>query len=257
MKKFREDFSHFWELTLEMTKKDIKTRYKNAFLGFLWMILMPILQMIVIGFVFSLFLKVPTTDYFPFLFAGLLPWNFFSISLPSATSSIVANRDLIDKSNFPSMTIPFSIVLSNFFHFLIALFFFLIVLVVLGKTSINLLFLPIILLWQLFLISGFSTLVSSLYVFYRDILYLVQAFLILIFYALPIIYPLTIIPKNYLPLFYLNPLTGLISSYRMSLLGENILPFWLLTIHFIFAILIFILGFWVFRRKSPWFTDWL
>jgi len=110
--------SYFFELLLALTQKEIKARYKHAVLGFLWVFLNPLIQMLVIGFVFSLIFRFGIENYYLFLFAGLLPWNFFSLALTKATSRIVWDRNLVQKAKFPRSTIPLSVVLSHFVHFL-------------------------------------------------------------------------------------------------------------------------------------------
>lgn len=116
----KKDYFNFLWL---MTEKEIKARYKNAFFGFLWILFNPLLQMIIMGIVFQNFIKIPTNsnNYFLFIFPGLLVWNFFSLSINKATSSLVWQRNLIQKAKFPRETIPISIILSNFFNFLISL----------------------------------------------------------------------------------------------------------------------------------------
>src|SRR3989304_8777518 len=109
----------FIELLTVMTEKELKARYKNTFFGFLWIVVNPLLQMLVIGFIFRLFIKEPIENYYLYLFAGLLVWNFFSISLTKATPSIVSERSLIKKANFPRSVIPLSIILSNLIHLLL------------------------------------------------------------------------------------------------------------------------------------------
>ena len=104
-----------------MTEKEIKARYRHAMLGFLWLIINPLFQMAVIGFIFQFFVPVHVDNYFLFLFTGLLPWNFFSASISKTTTAIINERSLIKKSNFPREVIILSIVLSNLFHFLISL----------------------------------------------------------------------------------------------------------------------------------------
>jgi len=86
---------HWLDFLIAMTEKEIKARYKHAVLGFLWVIINPLLQMLIIGFVFQFFIPVKVDNYFLFLFAGLLPWNFFSMSLSKTTPSIVYERSLI------------------------------------------------------------------------------------------------------------------------------------------------------------------
>ncbi len=102
---FNQDYI---DLLLIMTGNEIKARYKGTVAGFFWMIINPLLQMLIIGFVFSFFIKVP--NYFLFLFVGLLPWQFFSTSLSKATKSFVSARFLLQKTKFAKEIIPFSIV---------------------------------------------------------------------------------------------------------------------------------------------------
>jgi len=166
------------DFLLAMAEKEIKARYKHAVLGFLWIVLNPLLQMLVIGFIFQFFVPVKVENYFLFLFSGLLPWNFFSMSLSKATPSIVYERSLIQKAKFPREAIPLSIVLSNMFHFLISLVLLMLVLVgdkllldsygVLELGSYILRFLGVIplLLWLLVFTASFSLLSSALNVKY-------------------------------------------------------------------------------------------
>ena len=130
------DTRHFWELLEEMTKKELIARYKYTFFGFLWIILNPILQMLIIGFVFRFFIKEPIQYYFHFLFIGLLVWNFFSLSLTKATPCIVYERALIKKAYFQREVLPLSIILSNFFHLIISMLLFLIAILLIGKLTI-------------------------------------------------------------------------------------------------------------------------
>src|SRR3989344_8713982 len=111
----------FFDLLFGMTEKELRARYKNTFFGFLWIVVNPLLQMLVIGFIFRLFIKEPIQNYYLYLFAGLLVWNFFSISLTKATPSIVNERSLIKKAKFPREVIPLSIILSNLVHLILAL----------------------------------------------------------------------------------------------------------------------------------------
>src|SRR4030065_2213260 len=120
MKIHLSKIENYLNFILAMTEKEIKARYKNVALGFLWMFINPLLQMLIMGSIFSLFIINPPPNYFLFLFIGLLSWNFFSYSITKATTSIVYERTLIQKAKFPREAIPLSIVLSTFFHLLIS-----------------------------------------------------------------------------------------------------------------------------------------
>lgn len=260
-KKTSSSLRQFFELLFAFTQKEIKARYKNAVLGFLWMFLNPIIQMLVMGFVFSLIFRFGIKDYYLFLFTGLLPWNFFALSLNKATPSIVYERSLIQKSFFPREVIPLSIVLSNFFHLLISLVLLLIFLGVTGKWQIfipaNFFLFVICLFFLLFFTSGFSLITSSLNVFWRDVNFFTQALILIWFYATPIIYPLSLIPQRFQALFYLNPLSGIFTLLQKSIVGKGSFPNLILFSQFLIIIFIFILGTILFKNRAKFFSDWL
>src|SRR5690242_15638685 len=97
--------SHFFELLWGMTEKELRARYKYTIFGFIWLVANPVLQMLIIGFVFTFFMKEPVEHYYYHLFIGLLTWSFFSSSLTKATPAIVFERALIKKSSFPRAVI--------------------------------------------------------------------------------------------------------------------------------------------------------
>ena len=116
----RENVHRFTELLVAMTEKELRARYKHTVFGFFWLVANPVLQMLVIGFVFTFFMKEPIKNYYFYLFTGLLVWNFFSLSLTKTTPSIVFERALTKKAVFPRAVIPLSIILSNLVHLILA-----------------------------------------------------------------------------------------------------------------------------------------
>ena len=260
VKKTSDSLKQFSELLLALTQKEIKARYKHTVLGILWLFINPLIQMVVIGLVFSLIFKFGIKDYYQFLFVGLLPWNFFSLSINKATPSIVYARDLINKSSFPREVIPLSIVLSHFIYFFISLIVLSLFLVIVGRDIIHLLNI-IPLLTGLFLIlifsAGISLLTSALTVFYRDINFVTQAIILVWFYLTPIIYPLSLIPERARAYFVLNPLSGIIALFQFSLLGSGSINLPSLIFQIIIILLVFLIGFFIFRKHSASFTDWL
>lgn len=263
-KKIQKQLNYWLDFLFAMTEKEIKARYKHATLGFLWVLLNPLLQMLVIGFVFQFFVPVETENYFLFLFAGLLPWNFFSMSVTKTAPTFVYERSLIQKAKFPRESIVLSIVFSNFFHLLTSFALFLPVVLLFGLGNIfNWFILVPALLWLLLLTSGMSLLFSSLNVKYRDVNFVVQAIMPLWFYATPVVYSLSLIPQSIKQLFYLNPMTGLILLFRYGSIGyiDSIITGGELTMvllaGFIVSILIFLLGIRVFKKESPTFDDWM
>lgn len=241
-----------------MTEKEIKARYKHTVFGFLWVILNPILQMLVIGFVFSFFVRVPVENYYLFLFSGLLPWQFFSLSLSKSTSSFVYERSLLQKSKFPREVIPLSIILSNFFHFLASLV--LLALFLLFIKSIVfpqiLYIVPASLVLLTFTVS-ISLLASALQVRYRDINFFVQSLLILWFYATPIVYNLELIPNSVRWMFHFNPLATIFEVFHAAVVGLRLPEPGYLLSNALFAALVLFAGLAFFKREEKYFVDWL
>lgn len=245
-----------------MTEKEIKARYKNAVLGFLWIFLNPLFQMLIIGFIFQNFIKIPIANYFLFLFTGLLPWNFFSYSLTKATPAIVYERALIKKAKFPREAIPLSIVFSNFFHFLVSLLLLLAFLVfthqlLLFSSFPNVLAFLFSLFWLLTFTSGFSLLTSALNVKYRDVNFFVQALVILWFYATPVIYSLQILPQKYSSIFQLNPIAYPFELFRYSLINSPLPPKEIFFLNLTISFIVVTLGVLIFKKSSKTFSDWL
>ncbi|HLE49167.1 MAG TPA: ABC transporter permease [Patescibacteria group bacterium] len=251
-----EYLRYYFDFLWAMTEKEIKARYKKAVFGFLWVILNPILQMVVIGLIFSYFIKIP--NYFLFLFSGLLPWQFFSLSLSKATPSIVYERTLLQKARFPIEAIPLSLILSNFINMIISFVLLIIVLSFWQKVIFpQILLLIPALLWLLIFTIGLSLLTTSLNVKWRDVSFFIQTVLILWFYATPILYHLSLIPRILHPVFNLNPLTSVFELVHISLINQGFLDFQTLLLNLLLTIIVLIAGILVFRKESKYFSDWL
>lgn len=246
--------SKYFDLILAMTEKEIKARYKRAIFGFLWVILNPLLQMLIIGIIFSFFIKIP--DYFLFLFSGLLPWTFFSLSLAKATPSIVYERALLKKAKFSIESIPISIILANFFNLIISLGLLIVVLFAMDKILFPqiLLIIPAI-LWLLIFTIGLSLLTATLQVRFRDINFFISTLLLLWFYATPILYNVSLIPTSLHALFALNPLTSIIEIVHFSFLNQGIIGYQIILINLGISLVLVLAGIIVFIRERKFFVD--
>ncbi len=254
----RSDVHHFIELLWGMTEKELRARYKYTIFGFLWLVINPVLQMLVIGSIFTFFMKEPIEHYFYHLFVGLLSWNFFSTSLTKATPSIVFERSLIKKAAFPTAVIPLSIVLSNAIHFAIALCLFLIPVTLLGTTTVmTASLMPFGLIMLLIFTVGLSLLTSALNVRYRDVNFFVQAVLIVWFYATPIVYSLSQIPDEITWLWMANPLVSITQILQWGTLGATPPSSAIFFANMVLIFLTCISGIYVFIRESKNFDDWV
>jgi len=249
---------YYLDLLLAMTEKEIKARYKHAVFGFLWMVLNPVLQMLVIGLIFQYVTKITIDNYFLFLFAGLLPWNFFTQTVTKTTPIMVYERSLLQKAKFPREVIVLSVMLANSFHLLVSLVLLLpVVGIVTGLQIEKVLLLPVALFWIMALTSGLSLLLTSLNIRFRDVNFFVQALLPLWFYATPILYKASFLPKTIQPLFYLNPMTGIIEFFHFSLLGQSVTHMEAIGFSVFVSLVIVVLGVGVFKKHSPYFVDYV
>lgn len=255
MRIFRDLYSHR-ELIYYLALKDLKVRYKSAALGFLWILLNPLLLMVIFTVVFSYIVKIKVDDYPVFLLTALFPWHFFSHALSTSTHSIIDNAQLVKKVYFPREVIPVAINLANLINFLLTLVVLFVFLIFWGVIpSSTALLLPIAVCLQILLNVGLSLLMSGLNVYYRDVKYIIDALLMIWFYATPIFYPITSVPEWLRGIYMLNPMAGIIIFYRSILLDGN-LPAPGLTIQTgVIVLLIFVIGVIVFRRYEPLFAD--
>lgn len=229
-----------------------------AVFGFLWMILNPLLQMLVMGYIFQFFIPIKTSNYFEFLFPGLLAWNFFSYTIAKNTPMYVYERALIQKAKFPRETVVLAVVLSNLLHFFLALLLFVVFEAVFFRELhyFRWWLIPGIMVWLTVLTTGLSLLFSSLNVRWRDVNFLVQAVLPLWFYATPVVYSLELLPEWLAKWIYLNPMTAVMEMIRWATLRQPIewpAVGWSLLV----TVAVFAAGVTVFKKESPFFDDWI
>lgn len=213
------------ELLWQLVGREVKARYKQSILGYFWVILNPLAQMIVMTFAFSLVLKIPTAanpkiPYSVFLFTALLPWNLFSQSLSSAANSLVNSSSLITKVYFPRSILVLSTILAKIIDFLFASLI-LTLLLIIYRLPINaniLWVIPIFLIQQIFTLA-LGLFFAAANLIYRDIQYLLNLILILWFYLTPVIYPIDIVPQHLRFLLKFNPLSIITNAYRQSILA--------------------------------------
>jgi lipopolysaccharide transport system permease protein len=207
------------ELIRNLVLKDLKLKYRDSILGFVWSLANPFLLILVYSFVFGQILRGGPTNFVYFLMIGILPWNFFAQSLMMSTGSILDNGSLIRKVALPMEVFPITTVLFNLVQFLCALVVFfpiawLFFKVPLDWSWIN--FFPILVLQVLFTL-GLSFVISTATVFYRDVRHFTEIFLMLIFWLTPIIYDVQSAPATLKTVLYMNPFSYFVLAYQDAL----------------------------------------
>ncbi len=251
-------YKKYKDLFKQLTLREIKSKYKQSVLGYAWVLLVPLLNLIVLNIVFQYFFRVPTGDipYPVYLFVALVPWTFTASAIASATSSIIANNSLITKVYFPREIIPLSVIASKLVDlFLMCLILIVFLIIYQIPLHLSILYIPLIFAIQLILITGISLILSSINVFFRDIENILGVFLSTWMYLTPIIYPPELIPANVRFIFGLNPMVGIINAYRNTIL-YGVPPPWIsFSFSIIISIVLLIIGIYIFRRLSRSFAD--
>jgi lipopolysaccharide transport system permease protein len=249
----------FRELIYLLIWRDVKVRYKQTVLGAAWAVLQPAMMMVVFTIFFSHLAGVTSGDvaYPVFVFAGLLPWTFFATAISSASNSIIGSEKLITKIYFPRLAIPFAGVGAAVVDFIIAFGLLLVLMLVLGPLpGLGILLVPVIFAVILLAAVGVGTLLAALNVAYRDFRYVIPFMIQVWMFATPTIYmqPATGPSGLVQVLLSLNPMTGLVSTFRAACLGGAI-PWGQFGVASACVAGMFLIGCFYFRRVEDSFAD--
>lgn len=208
------------ELMYQMTMRDLRLRYKQTVMGFGWAIFMPLVNTAIFSVIFIKVAPVePPVAYPVFAYCGLLVWNFFSMSLKFAVNSLTSNANLVTKVYFPREIFPLSAVLVCLVDFVVAA-------VVLGvlmawygiPVHASLLFLPVVVAVHILFTSGIALLLAMSNLFFRDVKYLFEIVITMWMFASSTVYPIEQVEDPLRLIMRLNPMTGIIESYRSVVL---------------------------------------
>lgn len=256
--------SHFENLALSRdliiawTGRNIRGRYQQSLLGWLWAIVQPVAAAIIFSVIFTMIVPVDTGDipYVVFSYVAMVPWTFLSTSLTDMTASLVINMNLLKKIYFPREVIPIAAMLARFMDFMVASTLIIVLMVIYQMPFYlpGLLMLPVILVIQIILIIGIGLLTSAVNIFYRDVQSILMLIIQLWFYASPTIYPITMVPERLQIYYFLNPMAGILEAYRAVLLHATMPGPYLIT-SAIMAIVVFIIGYVFFKRVEFVFAD--
>ena len=219
-----KELYEYRQMIFSLVKKDLRGRYKGSVLGFLWTFINPLFQLIVYTIVFSKILHNDIPKFYLYLFVALIPWIFFSSSITVGAASIVAQKDLVKKIYFPRMVIPISYVTSCFVNMLLCFIVVFAVIIVTG-TGINflaVLTLPVIMIVEYVFALGMAMTASAITVYFRDLEHILGIVAMAWMYLTPVVYSKSIVPRKYLPLFNLNPMTHIIDCYRTVLYEKQV-----------------------------------
>jgi lipopolysaccharide transport system permease protein len=254
------DLPELWdyrELLYSFTWRDVKIRYKQTVLGFLWAIIQPLFMMLIFTVFFGRLAKIPSDGipYPLFVLAALLPWTLFAEGVTRSTSSMVTNAGIMTKVYFPRLIMPVSGILSPLVDFAVSFSLLLLMMAWFGFIpTLNIVFLPLFILLALATSLGVGLWLSALNVQYRDFQYTIPFMIQLGLFASPVVYPASLVPEPVRFLYGLNPMAGVIEGFRWALLGTQI-PGTMILVSVGMVVALLVSGAFYFRRMEQYYAD--
>lgn len=247
------------ELFYFFTWRDIKIKYKQTVLGFLWAILQPLMMMVIFTLFFGRALNIPSQDlpYPVYVFSGLLIWNLFSTGLTSASNSMVNNATIIKKIYFPRLIIPVSSILVALFDFVMA-FVLLVGILIFYQQPVSWLAVviwPAAILVGIIATLGMGAWLAALNVKYRDFRYVIPFLVQILFFLTPVIYPVSLLKYPLLQYALVcSPTYAAVELFRLPLTG--VAPnFYFLGISLLSGVILLIVGIYYFKQTEDFFAD--
>lgn len=261
--KFSFGFKELWahsELIYYFTWRDVKVKYKQTVLGFLWAILQPVFMTVVFTFFLGNAISSQTNIVIPypvFAFSGLLIWGLFSSGLSNASNSMVNNANIIKKIYFPRLIIPISSILAALIDFFITMILFFVVIAMyhVEVNWANILLLPLAAILATFAALGLGMFLAALNIKYRDVRYVLPFFIQGLLFLSPIMFPTSITSNKWAnAILQWNPIAGAVELVR-SIFTDYEVNGYTIIYSSISAFLLFIFGLYYFRKTESYFAD--
>lgn len=256
------DLKELWsyrDLLYILIMRNIKIRYKQTIIGLAGAIVPPFASMVVFTIFFGKLAGIPSDNipYAIFVYSALIYWNYFSSALNAASGSFISDAGIIQKVYFPRIILPLSTSITPMIDFAIALVILFLIMVYYHFTPhfMGIVLFPVLLLVSFLTATGIGLLSASLNVKYRDVNYAITFFIGVLLYVTPVIYPVSIVPVQFRWLVFANPIAGVVTTARSSLLGTNPIDWKILLISLGISIVLFIIGTIYFRKAERFFAD--
>jgi lipopolysaccharide transport system permease protein len=228
---------HYWrdlwryrELFQVLAWRDISVRYKQTIIGVAWAVIRPVLTMVVFTIIFGRIAKLPSEGGAPYpllVFAGILPWTFFSTALSEASNSLINNAGLISKVYFPRLIMPAATLAVAFIDFLISLAILAVMMIWFRHApGWQVLMLPLFVLVAFMASLGPGLWITSLNVKYRDFRYIIPFIVQFGLYISPVGFSSNVVPDKWRLLYSINPMVGVIDGFRWCILGSGSAIYW-------------------------------
>jgi lipopolysaccharide transport system permease protein len=238
--------------------RQIKVRYAQSAIGIGWAVIQPLFSMLLFTVIFGRLAKVDSNGapYALFSLAALLPWTYFSNAITDGVASLVSEANMLSKIYFPRLLLPLSAVTAKLVDFAIAGVMMAILMVFYRHMPpVQFVVLPLAIILMVVTASGVSVWLTALAVQYRDVKHAMNFLVQLLMYASPVVYPTSLIPNEYRLAYALNPMVGVIETFRAGLLGTQPIPWDLLAVGSLSGTTMLLTGLAFFRSKEKIFAD--
>lgn len=259
-KNYWRDLWRYRELFQVLAWRDVSVRYKQTAIGVLWAVIRPVLTMIVFSVIFGRIAKLPSEGTAPYplmVFAGMLPWTFFSTALSDASNSLVSSSNLISKVYFPRLIVPTATIIVAFVDFLIS--FGILLLLMLWYRFMpgwQLVTLPVFVAIAFLAAMGPGLWITALNVKYRDFRYVIPFIVQFGLYLSPVGFSSSVVPEKWRLLYSINPMVGVIDGFRWAILGGDSRIYWPGFSLSLVVVAVFLwLGIRQFRKMEKTFAD--
>jgi ABC-type polysaccharide/polyol phosphate export permease len=233
----------------------VASLHRFTLLGWAWPLVRQLAQLAVLVVAFSHVVDLGVPHYAPFVFSGLIAWNWFSTGVVNGSSCLLDCRHLVFQPRFPALALPLVAVAVPLIDLLLALPVLAVMLVATTGLHWSLLFLPVLMAVQLTLMAGIAWLTAAATVYFRDVRHIAAVGVTLLFYFTPVFYDLARLPDRYESLLRINPLTTIVDGYHSALLGGRLPAAGWLAAVTLFSAAVGVAGLAFFKRVSPGFVD--
>lgn len=252
-----KELYEFRELLYFLAERDVKIRYKQTVLGVAWAVIQPLFTMLIFTFIFKRLAGLPSEGlpYPVFVFAGLIPWLFFSGGVAASGQSLIQQQGIVTKVYFPRLFIPTATLGAYLVDMAVSFVLYGVVLAYYGVVpSWQVVFLPVLVMLTVVATLGLGMSLAALIVQFRDIRHTVPFLIQILMFASPVIYSIRMVPPAYRRVMALNPMAGIIDAYRSCIKGRDWDPA-TLAISTTVALALFVFGVYYFRKTERLFAD--
>jgi lipopolysaccharide transport system permease protein len=239
-----------------LTISDLRVKYQSSVLGFAWSLINPLFTLLILYVVFSRIYQMSESQFVLFLFVGIVTWRFLANGTTRGMASIVTNPGLVKNIYIPRQVLVFSSVLSSSISSILEfVVLFCILLIVKVQFSLTMLLFPLIFLLFFIIVYALSLGLASLYVYYRDLNQVWEVLLQAGFFLVPIVYPISVIPEQYLAIYLLNPITVIIEIFRDILIYGKVPPPMYIAYTAVIAVILLVAGQLLFKKLERRFAE--